>query len=456
MLVGAKFNNFLSFNQKNNKGPVSFSLIPGKVQAKKEHVFVAGKFKVLKYMSVFGANGAGKSNLVKALRFIKLSVKGRWPKRYMGSYFKLESGKGDQPSFFEISVLLDDIVYNYGFEIILKKGQFVKEWLYESTSPITKRTVFERNTNKGTFIFGEQLKQKKLLEKLNVYASDVSFDSSVLLLTILNKNKAKLYEDFPEANIIKYVYEWITEKFLIVLDESPVSSYSYLVRQQEINNAFEVLKHFRTGIRDFELVDVPLNKILAELPVGLKNMLLDTIAKNIEKAAKGELEREGISLRYNKYLFIISFKDFLEVDNDQRMCKTIKFKHEREDVLFDFGEESDGTIRLLDLLEILLASSQKSFLVDEFELRLHPNLTREFVRLFLKYTKQRNVQLIITTHETELLDLDLVRRDEIQFVEKQADGSTNIVPLESKKVRFDKVISKAYLKGAYGGVNVYD
>ena len=455
MLLGIQIKNFLSFNQIEDENPISFSLIPGKVQNQKDHVYISGKFKVLKFTSVFGANAAGKSNLVKALRFIQLAVKGRWPKRYIDSYFKPEPENAKQPSFFEISILLKGTVYRYGFKMVLNKGQFVEEWLNECTSRKSNKIVFERNTLDGFYKFDERLMKKGLEEKLNVYAGDVSTDGSVLLLTILNKNKDKLYEDFPVAHILRDVYNWITKELYIVLDETPISNYTYLIRQQSIGSAFEILRHFRTGIRDFELVDVPLDKVLAELPIGLKNMLLETIAKNIEKLAKGKRTLEGISLRYNKNLFIISYKDFID-NTEQRMCKTLKFKHEKDNILFDFWEESDGTIRLLDLLEILIAGKQQTFLIDEFELRLHPNLTKEFVRLFLEFAKERNVQLIITTHETELLDLDLVRRDEIQLLERQADGSTHIIPLESKNVRFDKVINKAYLRGLYGGTNLYE
>ena len=122
MLLNARFKNFLSFNQTIEMQPISFSFLPGKVQANKWHVYESGRFKVLKYTSFFGANAAGKSSFVKALSFIQMAVRGNWPKRYMGSCFKLVPDNSEKVSFFEIEVLLEGVVYNYGFEILLKKG----------------------------------------------------------------------------------------------------------------------------------------------------------------------------------------------------------------------------------------------------------------------------------------------------------------------------------------------
>ena len=89
MLLNARFKNFLSFNQNIDGSPILFSMVPGKVQGKKEHIAEAGKFKVLKYMSFFGANASGKSNLVEALRFMKRSVHGKRSPKYANSYFRL-------------------------------------------------------------------------------------------------------------------------------------------------------------------------------------------------------------------------------------------------------------------------------------------------------------------------------------------------------------------------------
>ncbi len=450
MLLGARFKNFMSFNQTLDMQPVSFSFLPGKVQANKWHIYESGKFRVLKYTSFFGANAAGKSSFVKALCFIQMAVMGDWPKRYMESYFKLVPSNSENTSVFEIEILLDGAVYSYGFEMLLKKGRFVKEWLRERRNKSTT-DIFYRSVADSSFNFDDRFKQKGLGEKLDIYAGDISSDGSVLLLKILNQNKAKLYEEYPVANVIRRVYRWITRKLSIAADDAPLSYYSYLLDKSSVERVNEIINHFRVGIKNLEIVDVSLESVLAELPPVLKNSLLDSITKNIERTANGKNIQKGITLRYNKNMCIISF-----IGDHEYKCQTIRFKHGTGDVLFDFWEESDGTIRLLDLLEVLLSDVKSTFVIDEFDLRLHPSLAHEFVNYFLKQIKDRDVQLIITTHETELMDLNMVRRDEIQLLQKGEDGSTSVIPFRNKGIRVDKVLNKEYLKGTYGGVSVYE
>ena len=122
------------------------------------------------------------------------------------------------------------------------------------------------------------------------------------------------------------------------------------------------------------------------------------------------------------------------------------------DPLFQLSEESDGTVRLFDLLEILLDTEGRTFLIDEFDRSLHPNLTQHFIKLFLDNAKSKNTQLIVTTHDVELMDLDLLRRDEIWFTQRKPNGTTELFSLDRYRTRFDKDIRTAYLKGAFEGV----
>ena len=74
---------------------------------------------------------------------------------------------------------------------------------------------------------------------------------------------------------------------------------------------------------------------------------------------------------------------------------------------------------------------------------------------FLELAEQKNIQLIVTTHESRLMDFDLLRRDEIWFVNKRKSGESDIYSLEEYNARFDQKIDKAYLEGRYGGVPVF-
>ena len=128
----------------------------------------------------------------------------------------------------------------------------------------------------------------------------------------------------------------------------------------------------------------------------------------------------------------------------------INFKHFSDEEYFSLGDESDGTVRLLELYSILYDKRDKTYFIDELDRSLHPNLTYTFIKKFL--SKTNNSQLIVSTHEDRLLDLNILRRDEIWFVEKDKIGNSQLYSLEQFKTRFDKDIMNAYLEGRYGSV----
>ena len=148
-------------------------------------------------------------------------------------------------------------------------------------------------------------------------------------------------------------------------------------------------------------------------------------------------------------------------DHGDLTAEKIITKHLNEngsnDIIFEFEEESDGTKRLFDLIPIIMSVKfgvflSKTFLVDEIDRSLHPELTRKLLETFLNSNDSSQNQLILTTHESSLLDLNLLRRDEIWFVEKKKDSSSHLYSLEEFKPRFDTEIRKAYLQGRYGAI----
>jgi AAA15 family ATPase/GTPase len=121
---------------------------------------------------------------------------------------------------------------------------------------------------------------------------------------------------------------------------------------------------------------------------------------------------------------------------------------------FPLWWESDGVRRFLHLLPELyrLRSTGGVFVIDEFERSMHPMLARKFIEFFLKAGQGTASQLIFTTHETNLLDLDLMRRDGIWFAEKDNEGATQLYSLADFKVRNDLRIEKGYLQGRFGAI----
>lgn len=116
-------------------------------------------------------------------------------------------------------------------------------------------------------------------------------------------------------------------------------------------------------------------------------------------------------------------------------------------------EESDGTARLLDLIEIFFKiSDNRIFIIDEIDRCLHPIMTEKIIELFLKMAECRNTQLIITCHESRLLTNDLLRNDEINFILKNSNGSSIINPLEKYQLRADKKVYAALFDGTLDAI----
>jgi len=125
-------------------------------------------------------------------------------------------------------------------------------------------------------------------------------------------------------------------------------------------------------------------------------------------------------------------------------------------VTFDLEtQESEGTKKLLAIAGNIIANPLLGvpLIIDEFDARLHPNLTREIVRLFNnKETNPKHAQLIFMTHDTNLLDKTLLRRDQIWFVEKDRVGASHLYSLAELKVRNDASFEKDYVQGRYGAI----
>ncbi len=451
MLIRFNVKNFLSFSEREDGNSEEFSMIAGKVRNKKSHVYEDEKIKLLKFAAIYGANAAGKSNLVKALDFMRYVVLNGLPKGHTDKYCKIDDVNKEKESYFELEIMLGNKYYAYGFEVILNQSKFVSEWLIELTSDNKEKLIFIRDINKGVYKFGDDLKEKGLIDKLEVYAEDIQEDDSILLLSMMNKNKKALYQQYKKATILQNVYVWIREELDINYANRPISDYSYMAQNENVEEICRIISAFGTGITGFKMVNVAPDKVLGNIPKRIRDELLSDIETKMAELRNNEkLEGFSVVMRSERDFFV------LNIDKEENIeCKTIKFSHGKDHVLFNISEESDGTVRILDLLEVLLSGEGKTYVIDELDRCLHPSLTYRFVDTFLQLAAKRNVQLIVTTHESRLLDFDLLRRDEIWFVNKKKTGESDIYSLEEYNARFDQKIDKAYLEGRYGGVPIF-
>ena len=446
MLVRFSVGNFLSF-----KEVQEFSMIKGKPKSKSERVLDADKLKLLKFAAVFGANASGKSNLISSFKYAQTAIVLGVPNKGQASYFKIDASYANKPSYFEFEILLNNNNYAYGFEIFLEKSQIVSEWLVQLSPTGNDKTIFSRDVLNGKFQSDLKVTSQTLRNKYNVYSDDSKNNTEILFLNEMNRSKGELYKEKSGLSVFKDVFDWFVEKLDVNYPNRPISDYSYFRDAENKEEVCRVIRSLGTGITNYDERKSSLEQLQQQLPKVVFESLEEdikewTIAKKKERKGK---KVSSMSIRINDMYYVISMNKNNEIE-----VTTIVFNH-GNDAIFDFSEESDGTRRILDLVEILFSGEGKVYFIDEIDRSLHPQLTYKFIQEFLTAAQKRNIQLVITTHESRLLDFGLLRQDEIWIANKLISGATELYSLDEYNVRFDKKVDKAYLEGRYGGVPIF-
>ncbi len=446
MLVSFSISNFLSFRNKQ-----TLSLEAGKFRNNSDRLEKQGKYKLLKFLSIYGANASGKSNLITALGFFQIIIIDSFKTGSYPLYCRIKDEFKNEPSLFEIKIVLNNRVFIYGFNALLSKSTFTDEWLYEELQNGSHKSIFTRNITSGEFNLGEYFTSSSQIERLNIYGEDVKSDGSVLFLKLMNQNKSSLYSKNSKLDIFKEIYQFIKYKLDVNSPESPITNYFVLNDAEGINKITTKLSEFATDIIKVDIIPISQEKVAS----SLSNEMIQEIQKKLldQKNKHPDFDEKNkptVLIREvnGRNMFIIELSS-----DDKFEFKTMTFKHKNSDAVFTLKEESDGTIRLLDIIEVLLTTEEnKVYCIDEINRKFHPLLTRKFVNDFLILAKERNIQLIVTTHESQLMDFKLLRRDEINFINKNDDGYSTIYSLDDYDVRFDKKIVNEYLKGSYGAI----
>jgi len=443
MLVRFSVGNFLSF-----KEVQEFSMLKGKTKNKSERVIDTDKLKLLKFAAIFGANASGKSNLVSSFKYAQAAIVNGISKNAKASTFKLDKSYSDKPSYFEFEILVNNYSYAYGFEILLEKNQIVSEWLIQLSPTGNDKTIFNRDILNSNFQSDLKVTSTVLKNKFNVYSDDSKNNSGILFLNEMNRAKGELYKEKSELVVFRDVFNWFVGKLDVNYPNRPISDYSYFRDTENKEEVCRIIRSLGTGITNYDEKKSSLEQLRQQLPKVISERLEEDI-KEWRIAKKKDKRILSMSIRINDMYYIIYMDK-----NDEIEVTTIVFNH-GNDAFFDFSEESDGTRRILDLIEILFSGEGKVYIIDEIDRSLHPQLTYKFIQEFLNVAQKRNIQLVITTHESRLLDFGLLRQDEIWIANKQLSGATELYSLDEFNVRFDKKVDKAYLEGRYGGVPIF-
>lgn len=440
MLVRFQLENYLSYNER-----VELSLVAGNVRQKsmKTHEVEVNKMRILKTAVLYGANASGKSNLIKAIKQAKKFITSGLKASVTEKYYRMDKKNENKPSVFVFEIEKNGVIYEYGFGLMLNANRIVAEWLY-IRKPSSDQLVFNREIADGgtnTFSFGNI---GDLKSRFDIYEEDFASNTSDFFLTEISK---KNFAGNGSECITPYtdVSTFIKNDLVVLLPTTKYSAIDAVGDDVKMRGVFEdFLNTFHTGVDG--LVSVKGNINVADLPEDFKREL----NKNYDPEDKSI---------YQFWLRGVDGYFEFRKDEDKLVITKLGLAHKTksgDQVVFEIKEESDGTIRLLDFIPALydMSVSEKTFVIDEIDRSLHSLMTRKIVELFLQLSQGSKSQLITTTHEALLLDLELLRRDEIWFVEKKLHES-KLYSLDQFKVRYDKDIHKSYLLGVYGAIPLF-
>jgi len=433
MLIDFTVGNFRSFGEEQTLNMIAGGKFRGHHES--HCVAIPGTNKqVLKTGVIYGPNASGKSNLVKAIDFVRdlvvFDVDAN--KRIATNQFRFADTTGQVASF-DLRFVADERIYQYGFD--LGREGISSEWLVATNDSNREVEIFSRT--------GQEI----ALGNLNSFADDgeISFQALKALKQLgarsnqLLLNKLVDLASDKRGQLLNAACWWFTDSLTVI---EPNADFSSLLTLLESNSDFkefaeQFLKTIGTGIGALDVEQVDLDP--------------DHVPKDVVEG----LQQSGGS----EAVFPLAPGIDLRIDSmvPTKMVRRNLMSGHRigtKDYTLSFADESDGTHRFLNLLPALFYLSDTShvFVIDELDRSLHPLLSHKLLKFFTEACPGGCQQMIVTTHETHLLDQDLLRRDEVWFIEKDDKQQSQLTSLANMNVRKDMRIEKGYLHGRFGGI----
>ena len=399
MLLEFSVSNWLSFKDK-----VTFSMLAGASNVLDENYVLKGKHRILKAAAIYGANASGKTNLFEILTNVILMLKKSNHVDINSNLpiipFKFDKNNLNKVSEFEIKFIVNNVEYVYGFAANYKA--IYEEYLYYYPNGKETKIFYRHHTDKYDFTTREEKFLKDIVPKNSA--------NKFFLATATNWNYEKT----------KPAYDFLTQSLGVCFGIEELKKHALQMYASDKDGslkkfALEFLKAADFNIIDYEVtkVDIP-EKIIAGMTDVVNIKLLEKI-----KAYQ------------------------------------VIFKH-KGDIKLDLTEESLGTQMIFSLIPYIVdtLNRQKVLIVDELDRSLHPFLVQYIVQMFNNSDVNKNgAQFIFNTHDTNLLNLNILRRDQIWFTEKNNEtGESNLYPLSDFSVRKKENVEKGYILGRYGAV----
>jgi len=390
--------------------------------------------RILRLGFLYGPNAAGKSNLIRALRYLKQLATGAPPGPATGGTPFAFSANPSPDTELDLTFLAGERLLRYG--VIANASRIEEEWLLELNNR-REKVIFERVTSAEgiSTVNGNDLKDSG--PKVDLLAKVAPRPHKTFLGTLLESL------DLTEIHgPIRLALDWFSQQLVILKPDS-----SWLGKAGRIATD--------EGLRQF------MNNLLSQNSTGVSQLNIGqrTIEREDLTALFGSTEAALQAEQALKGSQATIATDWGEVhfENGHFYLRTLIALHQGSGGLqhgLPLEEESDGTRRLLDLGPMLHSATQAPgvFVIDELDSSLHPNLLRRLVELFLHLGANRPTQLFATTHEAHLLDQGLLRRDEVWLAEKSLFGETTLNSIAEFRVRKDLRLDSAYIEGRFGAI----
>ena len=397
---------FRCSNHRSIRDEVLFSTIAGTDKTHPENIEKVADVEVLKSSVIYGANGSGKSNFIDAIAFVKNlvsnSINHQPGQGILQVPHKLEGY--ERKSNYKIQFVVDGIRYAFGFS--LRNMLVVEEYLYYFPNG-SQTKVFERD--------GEEYSAGRNFRNRFNSCKDVLKPNRLMLSCAAN---------FSSVDEVTAAYRFFNDELVIYNSGNQENWMNYSLHQINANEQMKAI----------------VLKLLDALDTGIKDIHVD-------------IKKEDLDVSHLPPFLSDEFKKVLLQEKIDAISAKVLYEGFETDLI---SEESTGIKKLFGILcpFIDIMVNGKVLVCDELETNLHESLLFGLVKQFVNMRGSKPAQLIFTTHETGLLNLDLFRRDQIWFTEiKLADRSTDLFSLtEIKNVRKDENFGKGYIAGKYGAI----
>lgn len=364
---------------------------------------------------IYGPNASGKSNLIAAIAFMERMVRESAREAQVGepidvSPFRLDAASRNQDTEFEIHFITEGVRYQYGFSLNVQR--IAGEWLIAYPKGVAQKW-FERQydsvNNKYAYKFSDLFDEGKLRQERANY----TIENNLYLSVAVQKNSQKLLP----------VFTWFQKKLHYILSMNHLGDGGTSKLCQDVEGKNQVLAFMNAagiGVKDFSTEKKLFT--LDDLPDDFPDELKQKVLKDMEGHVSFETK-------------------FLYQENEGKNL-----------IPFDLDDESDGTKALFSFAArwLKMIKNDEILFVDEIDTSLHPLLVHHLIRLL--HTSNSKAQLVFTTHDTTLLSQRIMRRDQVWFVERDQQQSTQLYSLADFSPRKGEALEKGYLNGRYGAI----